>query len=122
FFADFVQRVVDGKDPVFYRRLAGGRTIAVRHEPLADGGWVGTFEDITERERAAEELMEQHGLFNVALNNMAHGLAMMDADMRLIVCNKRYVDMFGMSHEVARPGATMHEVMTHSVALGNYRH
>jgi diguanylate cyclase (GGDEF)-like protein/PAS domain S-box-containing protein len=122
FFGDFVQRVVDAKEPVLYRRLGSGRIIAVRHEPLANGGWVGTFEDITDRERAAEELMEQHRLFNVALNNMAHGLAMMDVEMRLIVCNKRYVDMFGMSHEIARPGATMRDVMAHSVAIGNYRH
>jgi diguanylate cyclase (GGDEF)-like protein len=122
FFADFKQRVVDAREPVLYRRLAGGRIVAVRHQRLATGGWVGTYEDITERERAADELKEQHRLFNVALNNMAHGLAMMDADMRLIVCNKRYVDMFGMSHEVARPGATMREVMEHSIALGNYRH
>ena len=45
---------------------------------------------------------------------MAHGLGMFDADMRLIVCNQRYVEMFGMSPEVVRPGATMREVIAHS--------
>ena len=77
---------------------------------MENGGWVGTYEDITERERAADELKEQHRLFDVALNNMAHGLAMIDADMRLIVCNQRYVEMFGMSPDIVRPGATMREV------------
>jgi diguanylate cyclase (GGDEF)-like protein len=122
FFADFIKRVAVDREPIVYRRLTNGKLLAVRHEPLENGSWVGTYEDITERERAADELKEQHRLFDVALNNMAHGLAMMDADMRLIVCNKRYVDMFGMSQSIARPGSMMRDLMEHSVAIGNYRH
>ncbi len=122
FFADFIKRVTIDREPVVYRRLTNGKLLAVRHEPLENGSWVGTYEDITERERAADALKEQHRRFDVALNNMAHGLAMMDADMRLIVCNKRYVDMFGMSPSIARPGSMMRDLMEHSVAIGNYRH
>jgi diguanylate cyclase (GGDEF)-like protein len=33
------------------RELADGRVIAVTHRPMAGGGWVATFEDITERRR-----------------------------------------------------------------------
>src|SRR4030095_1347004 len=122
FFADFIKRVTIDREPVVFRRLTNGKLLAVRHEPLENGSWVGTYEDITERERAADALKEQHRRFDVALNNMAHGLAMMAADMRLIVCNKRYVDMFGMSHDIARPGAMLRDLMEHSVAIGNYRH
>jgi diguanylate cyclase (GGDEF)-like protein len=122
FFADFIKRVTVDREPVVYRRLTNGKLLAVRHEPLENGSWVGTYEDITERERAADALKEQHRRFDVALNNMAHGLAMMDADMRLIVCNNRYVDMFGMSPSIARPGSMMRDLMEHSVAIGNYRH
>src|SRR5206468_3766442 len=122
FFADFIKRVTVDREPVVYRRLTSGRLLAVRHEPMENGGWVGTYEDITERERAADALKEQHRRFDVALNNMAHGLSMFDADMRIIVCNQRYVEMFGMSPDLVRPGATMREIIAHSVALGNYRH
>jgi diguanylate cyclase (GGDEF)-like protein/PAS domain S-box-containing protein len=121
FFADF-QRRIEAGEPVLHRRLASGRLIAVRHQPLENGGWVGTYEDITERERAADELKEQHRLFNTALENMAHGLCMFDADMRLIVCNPRYIEMFGMSPDVVHPGTTIRAVLEHSIALGNYRH
>jgi diguanylate cyclase (GGDEF)-like protein/PAS domain S-box-containing protein len=122
FFEDFKQRVTVDKEPVLHRRLSNGRLIAVRHQPMENGGWVCTFEDITERERAADELKEQHRRFDVALNNMAHGLAMIDEQMRLIVCNRRYIEMFGLSSEVVKPGATMREILDHSVALGNFRH
>ena len=60
FFADFIKRVTVDREPVVHRRLTSGRLLAVRHEPMENGGWVGTYEDITERERAAEELKEQH--------------------------------------------------------------
>jgi diguanylate cyclase (GGDEF)-like protein len=36
---------------VLYRELADGRIVAVRHRPMSNGGWVGTYEDITERRR-----------------------------------------------------------------------
>src|SRR5947209_2262979 len=122
FFADFIKRVTVDREPVVHRRLTSGRLLAVRHEPMENGCWVGTYEDITERERAADELKEQHRRFDVALNNMAHGLAMFDSKMRVTVCNHRYVEMFGLSPDVVRPGATMREIIAHSVALGNYRH
>jgi diguanylate cyclase (GGDEF)-like protein len=32
--------------------LKNGRTVAVHHQPMPDGGWVGTHEDITERRQA----------------------------------------------------------------------
>jgi diguanylate cyclase (GGDEF)-like protein/PAS domain S-box-containing protein len=121
-FADFQRRVTEKDEVIVHRRLSGGRLIAVRHQRLASGGWVGTYEDITERERAADELKEQHRRFDVALNNMAHGLAMIDAQMHLIVCNRRYIEMFGLSADVVKPGASMREILDHSIALGNFRH
>jgi diguanylate cyclase (GGDEF)-like protein len=40
----------------FLRELDDGRIIAVSHRPLADGGWVGVHEDITERQRVEAQL------------------------------------------------------------------
>lgn len=37
----------------FVQALGDGREVSVTHQPLADGGWIATFEDVTER-RAAE--------------------------------------------------------------------
>jgi diguanylate cyclase (GGDEF)-like protein len=34
-----------------FQELADGRVIAISHEPMGDGGWVVTYEDITERRR-----------------------------------------------------------------------
>ena len=34
------------------REMSDGRVVAISHEPMDDGGWVATFEDVTERRRA----------------------------------------------------------------------
>jgi diguanylate cyclase (GGDEF)-like protein/PAS domain S-box-containing protein len=122
FFEDFKRRVTVDKEAVVHRRLSNGRLIALRHQPMENGGLVCTFEDITERERAADELKEQHRRFDIALNNMAHGLCMFDADMRLIVSNKRYAEMFNFPPDFIRPGLSVREVIRRSHAIGNYRH
>ena len=38
------------------RVLGDGRTILIRHQPIHEGGWVATHEDITERQKAEERL------------------------------------------------------------------
>ena len=122
FFEDFQRRVTENSDACCIAGFADGRLVAVRHQPMENGGWVGTFEDITERERAADALKEQHRRFDIALNNMAHGLCMFDADMRLIVSNKRYAEMFNLPPGFVRPGMAVREVIDNSYAIGNYRH
>ncbi len=119
-YAEFVDNLISGKAQVLHRRLANGRVIAVRNRPMANGGWVSTFEDITDRERAAEELREQHRRFDAALNNMAHGLCMLDGDLNMIVCNQRYLDLYGLDRETVRPGVNMRDLLAHSVTIGNY--
>ena len=37
------------KQGTFFQKLGDGRLIAIYHQPLKDGGWVCTYEDITER-------------------------------------------------------------------------
>jgi diguanylate cyclase (GGDEF)-like protein len=36
----------------FFEESEDGRAVVVSHQPMADGGWVATYEDITERRRA----------------------------------------------------------------------
>jgi diguanylate cyclase (GGDEF)-like protein len=35
-----------------FQNLSNGRVVAVVHQPTADGGWVATYEDVTERRQA----------------------------------------------------------------------
>ncbi len=119
-FEEFRNGLSSAQDMVLHRHLGNGRILAMRSRPMANGAWVVTYDDITDREKAAAELREQHRRFDAALNNMAHGLCMLDEDLNLIVCNRRYLDMYGLSPEVVRPGVSMRTIVEHSIEVGNY--
>jgi diguanylate cyclase (GGDEF)-like protein len=100
------------------RELPDGRTVAVTIASTFNGGWVATFEDITERQRAEREILERkaelerlNAQFDVCLNNMTHGLTMYDGAMRLIVCNARYAEMYGVPLELTKPGTTYRQIL-----------
>jgi diguanylate cyclase (GGDEF)-like protein len=100
------------------RSMSNNTVISVRYCALPEGGFVATYEDITEREHAVEELSEQYRRFDAALNNMSQGLCMLDSRLHVIVCNRRYIEMYGLSPEIVKPGVSMREIMEHSCDLG----
>ncbi|MBV8455319.1 MAG: PAS-domain containing protein, partial [Acetobacteraceae bacterium] len=50
------------------------------------------------------ELHIQNARFDAALNNMSQALCLADSDQRLIECNVRFLELFGLSRAVVRPG------------------
>jgi len=57
---------------------------------------------------------------DTAVNNMTQGLLLFASSQRLIVCNQRYIDMYGLSAKVVKPGATFREVIAHRKATGSF--
>jgi methyl-accepting chemotaxis protein len=57
YIADLLTSMSRGK-PVFRTREHQGRIIAIAYQPLDDGGWVATHEDVTEQRRADSERTE----------------------------------------------------------------
>ena len=45
---------------------------------------------------------------------------MFDSSQRLVVCNQRYVEMFGVSTDVVKPGCTMHNLLRHRKEIGSF--
>ncbi|MCL2713841.1 MAG: EAL domain-containing protein [Alphaproteobacteria bacterium] len=51
-----------------------------------------------------------------AINNMPQGLALFDANTQLVICNQRYIEMYGLPPDITRPGISFREIVAHSVA------
>ena len=77
------------------------------------------------------KLLEQHRLsrerltlekqrLDRAVNNMTQGLLLFDAEQRLVVCNQRYIEMYGLSAEFVRPGSSFHDIIAHRQATGSF--
>ena len=56
----------------------------------------------------------------MALANMSQGLAMFDAEERLVLANDRYAEIYGLEPEHLRPGTTLRQLVEHRIASGLY--
>lgn len=59
-------------------------------------------------------------LLETVLNNMAQGVLMFDSETRLIFCNRRYLEMYGMSAEVVKPGCLLRDLLAHRLERGTF--
>ena len=116
--ADMISTVEDRTPKTRLLELVDGRTFSVSFQPMPDGGWVATHEDVTERKAAERALAEQNRRFDAALNTMAQGLGMFDAEGRLIVCNRRYAELYKLPPELTLPGTSILTVLEHRLAVG----
>jgi diguanylate cyclase (GGDEF)-like protein len=76
------------------------------------------FSATAELQRSKHSLEQSNLLLDTALKNMAHGLCMFDRDQRLVVCNARYGEMYGLTPEQTRPGTTLRAILEARVASG----
>ena len=107
--------------------LMDGRILEVLDRRTGDGGTVAITADITEsRAREAEllrvggELREKNFQLDTALDNMIVGLAMFDQSHRLIMCNRRYLEIYGLPAELGRQGTDLRRIMEASASLQGY--
>jgi len=69
---------------------------------------------------AQQRLTETIGQLDAALNNMGQGLCMYDAEDRLILCNDRYLRMYGLSAAAGKPGTPYRAVLAEQIAIDNF--
>ena len=63
---------------------------------------------------------KEEQMLQTVLDNMSQGVVMFDSQMQLIFCNQRYVEMYGLSADVAQPGCPLRELIEHRVASGSF--
>ncbi|SDS14315.1 bifunctional diguanylate cyclase/phosphodiesterase [Bradyrhizobium canariense] len=70
------------------------------------------------------KLSQQHRLekqrLDTAVNNIPQGLVVYDASAHVTVCNQRYIEMFGLSPDVVKPGCTMQDLIAHRKETGSF--
>jgi diguanylate cyclase (GGDEF)-like protein len=59
------------------------------------------------------DLARTNARFDAALSNMPNGLSMFDADGRLLVANSRYLAMYDLSADAAKPGTSLRSIVQH---------
>ncbi|MCH9051642.1 MAG: PAS-domain containing protein [Proteobacteria bacterium] len=99
---------------------ARGIVLDKRREPLPGGGYVTTFTDITERKRAKEELDRQSRVIETTFDNMSQGIAVYDAELRLVAFNEKFCDFRGYPPGFVRLGLSFEEMARYQAERGDY--
>jgi diguanylate cyclase (GGDEF)-like protein len=61
-------------------------------------------------------------LLELTLDNMSQGLCMFDGMQRLVICNRFYTEMYGLTAEQTKPGTTLRAILEARVAAGHAPH
>jgi diguanylate cyclase (GGDEF)-like protein/PAS domain S-box-containing protein len=92
--------LAEGKAFTLNIELTDGRVIAVVNQPLADGGWVATHEDITERKRAERALEETRTFLDTIIENVPSPILVKDAQsLRYLLLNRAAETYVGISRD-----------------------
>ncbi|HEX3341875.1 MAG TPA: EAL domain-containing protein [Pseudolabrys sp.] len=77
---------------------------------------------MTRKEAAlAARFEQQANRFDIALNNMSHGLCMLDEQNRLQVWNERFLELLHLKDMPIRVGMPATHLLRHSIRAGNHR-
>src|SRR5262249_18490888 len=71
----------------------------------------GVIFDVTERRQIEDELKRTQARLADALESMSEGFILWDANERLVTCNRRYCELFGVSSDLMVPGRTFEDVV-----------
>ena len=111
YYRKIMQDIRQGNTTTWLVKTTDGRVVQAFNQPMPGGGWVTTHEDVTERLDAEKQVREQKLQLDTALNNMSQGLLMFDSQARLILCNKRYLEMYDLAPDVVKPGITLQDLL-----------
>uniref|UniRef100_UPI002FDAE1F5 PAS domain S-box protein n=1 Tax=Yoonia sp. TaxID=2212373 RepID=UPI002FDAE1F5 len=106
--------------------------VALDIQPLRDTsgalqGFMAVETDVTERrqqaaelERAAKAAAEARITLEAAVEALQDGFVLFDAQDRLVICNRRYREIYGRSASAIVPGTSFESILRFGLANGEY--
>ena len=111
--------------PTQYEQVLRDRNIRTTYTNRPGTGWLVTHEDITDAHdhltalsRREADLARQAMRFETAVDNMAHGLCMIDADHKLVICNANYAALYDLPEHLQRPGTLLTDILDYRFENG----
>ena len=74
-----------------------------------------------QHQNAEQRLALEKERLDTAVNNMSQGLLLYDEDARIVLFNQRYLDMYGLSPEVVKPGVHFCDLIAYRKRIGSFK-
>ena len=92
--------------------------------------FVSVQRDVTERKRVQEQLRQTDAILRESIESLDAAFVLYDADDRLVLCNRRYLEHYGSEEtdaetirryeEFVQPGRTFEEILRFRIQQGSY--
>jgi len=121
--AQVARRVESLRNPSgqsFEDHAPDGRWYRLLRRRVAAGGTVTVITDITEQKQAETELADKEAQLHVALDNMPGALVYTDQNLRIVLCNDRFRELYIVPPELLQPGHSYVEFLRYLAENGYY--
>ena len=75
---------------------------------------------IRQHRHSQQQIAMEKQRLDTAISHMSQGLLLFDSSEQLIICNRRYIEMYGLSREVVKPGCTFRDLLRHRKQTGSF--
>jgi diguanylate cyclase (GGDEF)-like protein/PAS domain S-box-containing protein len=94
---ELMTSIVERKPTRVTRELADGRFVTVVNQPMPDGGWVVTHEDVSERWHAERELENTRNFLDAVVESVPTAIAVKDArNLKYVLINRGAEEFYGI--------------------------
>ena len=104
----------------FERVRPNGTTLEVRGGPMAGGGFVSTYTDITEQREARAKLQRSEQLLRGAIDAIDEAFVLFDATDKLVFCNEKFRELYAPVADMIVPGAAFEDIVREGALRGQY--
>ena len=108
-------------EPQHYERTTAlGRVLECHSQPLAQGGYVSIYADVTDRRRAEQELAEKEAQLRLVLDNVPAGVRYVDKDRRYVLFNSKYHEIYNVPADLVKVGDSVWAEHLYLAERGDY--
>jgi PAS domain S-box-containing protein len=107
--------------PHYFERVRpNGVTLEVRGGPMAGGGFVTTYTDITEQREARAKLQRSEQLLRGAIDTIDEAFVLFDPQDKLVFCNEKFRQLYAPVADMLMPGAAFEDIVREGALRGQY--
>jgi diguanylate cyclase (GGDEF)-like protein len=100
--------------------MADGRWLRLSRSPTSDGGFIVLCGDVSRLKQQEWSLRQSNLLLDAALENMSQGLCLYDAQNKLEVFNRRFLEIFKLPPDQIKLGISYKDVLATSIGVHNH--
>ncbi len=104
----------------FERIRPDGVTLDVRGGPMAGGGFVTTYTDITEQRQASAKVQRSEQLLRGAIDAIDEAFVLFDPQDKLVFCNEKFRELYAPVNDMLLPGTAFEDIVREGALRGQY--